>query len=101
MRMIRELGRSIMAITRFWSVIWKWRWYDYSYTVDLIERDLELKLRYWGKHTHYVGAQFTRGRILVLLRALEAYRNAGWTEEPRLWRKFMRRYARTLDRLWD
>jgi len=101
MRAVKEIWRSLVSIARFWKVMWRWRWYDYSYTVDFIEQDLRMRLKHWGKDTHYIGDKFTRGRILILLKNLDEYRDAGWADEPRLWRQFMRRYARTLDRLWD
>jgi len=101
MRAIRELGRSLVSLAGFWGVIWKWRWYDYGYTVDILERDLQLRLKYWGKDTHYVGDNFTKGRMLVLLKNLDQYRNAKWQDEDRLWKQFITRYARTLTRLWD
>ncbi len=101
MRQLKEFSRSLVSIISFWRVIWNWRWYDYSYTLDILERDLQLRLRYWGTKTHYIGDKFTRGRMLVLLKNLQEYREAEWQNEARAWKLFMTRHARTLGRLWD
>lgn len=101
MRRIKELGRSLGNLLTWLRVIWQWRWWDYSYSVDLLEHDLRTRLRYWGTRTHYIGEQFTRGRILVVLQYLQDYREADWREEDKALKKFLYAYARLLPRLWD
>lgn len=101
MRGLKELGRSLGNIARFWVVIWNYRWWDYGFTVDIIVRDLTIREQVWGIHTHYVGDQFTKKRIQVLLRMHERYLNADVYDEDKLLRMFLARYARTLPRLWD
>ncbi len=101
MRRIREVSRSLINVVRFWVVIWRYRWWDYGFTVDIIVRDLAIREQVWGVHTHYVGDQFTKKRIQVLLRMHERYLNADIYDEDKLLRRFLARYARTLPRLWD
>jgi hypothetical protein len=101
MRRLKELGRSLVNIAKFWVVIWNYRWWDYGFTVDIIVRDLAIREQVWGIRTHYVGDRFTKKRIQVLLRMHERYLNAGVHDEDKLLRRFLARYARTLPRLWD
>jgi hypothetical protein len=97
MRILKELYRSLTNSAKFWQVVWNYRWWDYGFTLDIIVRDLTIKERMWGVHTHYVGDQVTKKRIQVLLRMYERYTNAtGIYEEDALLKKFLRTYARTL-----
>lgn len=102
MKAIREFSRSLVNIVKFWSVVWKYRWWDYGFTLDIIVRDLAIRERIWGVRTYYVGDQFTKKRIQVLLRMHERYtNNTSIYGEDALLKKFLRTYARTLPRLWD
>lgn len=101
MRWFKELGRSLANIVKFWVVIWNYRWWDYGFTVDIIVRDLTIREQVWGIRTHYVGDQFTKKRIQVLLRMHERYISGDVYDEDKLLRKLLARYARTLPRLWD
>lgn len=102
MRRLKELGRSLANIVRFWVVIWNYRWWDYGFTLDIIIRDLIIREQVWGVRTHYIGDQFTKKRIQVLLRMHERYINStSIYGEDALLKKFLRSYARTLPRLWD
>lgn len=98
---MKELWRSLVSVVRFWKVTSRWRWWDYGFSLDLLVRDLTLKEREWGKSTHYVGDQFTKKRLQVLLRMYERYLEAGPFDEAMLLRKFLRTYARNLPRFWD
>ncbi len=102
MRILKEFGKSLVNVVKFWNVVWNYRWWDYNFTLDLIVRDLVIREHMWGIRTHYVGDQFTKKRIQVLLRMHERYINStSIYEEDTLLKKFLRIYARTLPRLWD
>lgn len=102
MRVIKELLRSVQNLGSWLPAVWRWRWWDYGYTLDIIVRDLELRSRKWGKSTRYVGDTFTLGRIQVLLRNYKQWQECeDWRVEDELLKKFLTRWARTLPRLWD
>ena len=63
------------GIKNFWnykSVIWNDRWYDYSYIFKLLEFKLKDTIKNWDK-AHYVGSEFTKKRMIVLLSRIEEY----------------------------
>lgn len=100
---MKELWRSLVSVVEWLPVTASWRWWDYTFTVDLMARDLQLRIKRWGKETHYIGDRFTLGRMLVVLRYYEKYKSNYedvW-DEDRLLKKFIRAYARLLPRLWD
>lgn len=102
MKWLKELGRSLGNVVKFWYVIWNYRWWDYGFTLNIIVRDLVIRECMWGMRTHYVGDQFTKKRIQVLLRMHERYINStDIYAEDALLEKFLQAYAHTLPRLWD
>ena len=63
------------GIKNFWnykSVIWNDRWYDYSYIFKLLEFKLKDTIKNWDK-AHYIGSEFTKKRMIVLLSRIEEY----------------------------
>jgi hypothetical protein len=63
------------GIKNFWkyrNIIWKDRWYDYSYIFKLLEFKLKDTIKNW-EGAHYVGSEFTRKRMQVLLNRIEEY----------------------------
>lgn len=102
MRWIREVYRSLRNLVRFFKIVWQWRWYDPSYAMDLVVKDLEIRLEHWGKDTHYVGDNFTKGRIMVLLRwykrSKDSYR---FDDELKYEKKFLQGYAKNIMKFWD
>lgn len=63
------------GIKNFWKyrkVIWKDRWYDYSYILKLLEFKLKDTIENWD-NTHYVGSEFTKLRMQVILNRIEEY----------------------------
>lgn len=102
MRWFKETYRSCMNLVVFFKVIWNYRWYDYGYTLDIIVKDLEVRERQWGVHTHYVGDAFTKKRVQVLLRMYKRYVDGvSIYDEDKYLRMFLRMYSKTLPRLWD
>ena len=93
--------QSVINLWKFRKVIWNYRHWDYSFMLDIIEQMLIECERKWVVETIYVGDTFTRGRIRVLLKNLEEYRNGDCSNESEALRRFLSRYARTLPRLWD
>lgn len=98
---MKEMWRSLVSVVEWLPVTASWRWWDYGFSLDLMARDLQLRIKRWGKQTHYLGDRFTLGRMLVVLRYYEEYRSARVADEDKLLKKFTRAYARLLPRLWD
>lgn len=99
---MRSILIGIRNLVDWFSVIWKYRWWDYGFTLAVIRRDLELKYKEWGVNTHYVGDEFTKKRIAVLIRLLDKYdKSCGMVDEYNLLKKFMKMYSRNIARLWD
>ena len=103
MRMsIKWKMQGLINLWRFRKVVWNYRHWDYSHQLDVIEEMLKECERKWVVETIYVGDKFTLGRIRVLLKNLNEYRScASVVDEGKALNKFLRRYARTLPRLWD
>lgn len=63
------------GIKNFWKykgVIWKDRWYDYSFIIELLKFKLKDNIKNWDK-AHYVGSDFTKKRMIVLLKRIEEF----------------------------
>lgn len=63
------------GIKNFWNyrrIIWNDRWYDYSFFLILIKFKLKLMIKNWDS-AHYIGSNFTKGRMIVLLKRLENF----------------------------
>jgi hypothetical protein len=89
------------ALVQWAGTVWKWRWWDFDYSLQVIKRDLELKYKYWDQ-SHYVGAEFTKKRIKVMLNQLDEYNEEYDPKKQReMLGRFLRMYARNLERLWD
>lgn len=99
---VKGVVESVKMLWRFRKVVWNYRHWDFAFQLDMIEQMLLECERKWVVETIYVGDKFTLGRIKVLLKNLEEYRNCDHVvdEDVRL-KKFLRRYVRTLPRLWD
>ena len=100
MRWVKELGRSVGSVVSFATVVWKWRWYDYGYSIDVLVRMLEMQVASWDK-AHYVGSEFTKGRMLVLLRWYKKSKEGSMWDERRYEDKFLKGYARNARKFWD
>lgn len=99
---LRSVWTSLKNLVNWGRVVWQYRWWDYGFSLAMIVRDLELKEKEWGKNTHYVGDKYTKKRIQVLLRMYKRYEDTScYKQEDKLLKKFLRLYARNLERLWD
>jgi hypothetical protein len=96
------MKQGVVNLIEWFKVVWKYRWWDFGFSLMMIKRDLELKEKRWGVDTNYVGDSFTKKRIQVLLRQLERYEDAVdiYDEDMQL-KKFMKMYGRNIHRLWD
>ena len=102
-----DLHQGIANLFYFFPVIWRFRRWDFTFQLDVIQRMLENCDRHWHK-SRYLGKDFTHLRIKVLLRMLARYRNY-WSSNGRLsfkkehilLQRFLRHYSRILPYLWD
>ena len=102
MHKYRYTLQSIVNLVKWGKVVWRYRWWDYGFTLDMIVQDLKLKEARWGIDTHHVGDMYTKKRIQVLLRMYDRYINADSTyDEDRYLKQFLKAYIRNLPRLWD
>jgi hypothetical protein len=89
------------ALVQWAGTAWNWRWWDFNYSLQIIKRDLELKYKYWDQ-SHYVGSEFTKKRIKVMLNQLDKYDKEYDPKKQReILSRFLKMYARNLERLWD
>lgn len=101
-RIITSIYNSIRNLWTFAKVTYRWRFWDYSYTLGVIDKMLEECEKRWVKETHYVGDKFTKGRIMVVRRDYQRSITADdFKEQDKLEKRFLRRFARLLPRLWD
>ena len=99
--MVRTVVESCKNIKLFWLVVWRFRWWDFSFQEEVIDKMLEICEKRWSE-SHYVGWQFTLGRIKVVRRFYSRYKEAqDFVSEWKWQQKFHREYARLLPRLWD
>lgn len=92
---------GLRNICRYIPVIYIHRWWDYYYMLEVMDKMLEDREQNWVVNTHYLGDAFTLGRIKVLRRMYAQYKRDGWEDEPKLIRRYLRNFARTVTRLWD
>ena len=112
-----DIPQGIATVAYFFPVIWRFRRWDYGFQLAVIKRMLQNCDKHWSK-SHYIGMEFTHGRIKVLLRMLDRYESYWDTPKPynedfhKQWRshfayeqhllqRFLRHYSRTLPILWD
>lgn len=103
-----DLHQGVLTLLYFFKVIFRFRRWDFTFQLDVIQRMLENCDLHWHK-SHYLGKDFTHLRIKVLLRMLARYRNywdhfddtTSFKQEHLLLQRFLRHYSRTLPHLWD
>ena len=108
------------GIKNFWkykSVIWNDRWYDYQYIFSLLEFKLKDTIKNWD-NAHYVGSEFTKKRMQVLLNRIEEYtvnlenleelyytkkitRDEFYKQKEELLNKTWKTLGRNITRFWD
>ena len=96
-----DIWYGLKNLAMFVSTVWKWRWWDFSSQLEMMDKQLEVCEKHWGKHTHYVGDTFTLGRIKVVRRYYARYNTSRVMDEDKYLKKFVKGYARLLPRLWD
>ena len=112
-----DITQCIATVVYFFPVIWRFRRWDYGFQLAVIKRMLQNCDKHWHK-SHYLGKEFTHGRIKVLLRMLDRYESywdtpknlddnfykvwkSAFQQEHALLQRFLRHYSRTLPLLWD
>ena len=96
-----DVWYGLKNLVQFASTVWKWRWWDFSSQLEMMDKQLEICEKHWGKHTHYVGDTFTLGRIKAVRRYYARYNTSCIIDEDKYLKKFVKSYARLLPRLWD
>ena len=96
-----DIWYGLKNLVQFASTVWKWRWWDFSSQLEMMDKQLEICEKHWGKHTHYVGDTFTLGRIKAVRRYYARYNTSCIIDEDKYLKKFVKGYARLLPRLWD
>ena len=96
-----DIWYGLKNLAMFASTVWKWRWWDFSSHLEMMDKQLEICEKHWAKDTHYVGDTFTLGRIKVVRRYYARYNTSRVMDEDKYLKKFVKGYARLLPRLWD
>lgn len=98
---MRSFIRSMKNLWVFRKVVWYFRWYDFSFQEEVLDKMLAECEKHWSE-SHYVGWEFTLGRIRVVRRYYRRYLDSKDIYEEYKWqRRFHKEYARLLVRLWD
>ena len=96
-----DIWYGLKNLAIFASTVWKWRWWDFSSQLEMMDKQLEICEKHWSKDTHYVGDSFTLGRIKVVRRYYAMYTTSYGAVEEDYLKKFLKGYAKLLPRLWD
>ena len=96
-----DIWYGLKNLVQFASAVWKWRWWDFSSQLEMMDKQLEICEKHWAKDTHYVGDTFTLRRIKVVRRYYARYNTSRVMDEDKYLKKFIKGYARLLPRLWD
>lgn len=70
--MIRDIKVGISNFWKYRKIIWNDRWWDYDFTLKMIRFKLNDNIQNWDK-SHYVGFEFTKKRMIVLLKRLDLF----------------------------
>ena len=106
-----DVKTGIKNLWKFRKIVYRDRWWDYSFMLDMIEFKLKDMEKHWGKDTSYVGDKFTAGRLKVILKDLEDYREffdgdefvniKDYKKIKKERSKKMNRFWKNLPRFWD
>ena len=66
-----DIWYGLKNLAMFASTVWKWKWWDFSNHLEMMDKQLEICEKHWAKDTHYVGDTFTLGRIKAVRRFFE------------------------------
>lgn len=98
------MSRFVEGLYNLWAfkkVVWRFRWWDYGFQEQMLDKMLEKCEEEWSG-SHYVGCEFTLGRIKVVRRFYARYLETDSFHDEYKWqKKFHMGYARLLNRLWD
>ena len=101
-RIVASIYASVRNLCTFAKVIYRWRFWDYSFTLEVIDKMLAECEKQWGSSTHYVGDKFTKGRIIVTRKDYQrSLTTDDYIEQHALEKRFLQRFGRLLPRLWD
>ena len=112
-----NIKHGIKNLWKYKSVIWNDRWYDYQYIFSLLEFKLKDTIKNWD-NAHYVGSEFTKKRMQVLLNRIEEYqtnlenleelyytkkitRDEYYKQKEELLNKTWKTLGRNITRFWD
>ena len=96
-----DIWYGLKNLAIFASTVWKWRWWDFSSHLEMMDKQLEICEKHWAKNTHYVGDTFTLGRIKVVRRYYARYNTSDVRDGDKYLKNVVTGYARLLPRLWD
>ena len=87
----------------YYPILKRDEWWDYSYFEELVIFKLKQLEKHWGDDTHYIGDNFTKKRIQVLLREWEKIEelDEDLQDVDKLKEEWFRKLGRLLPRLWD
>ena len=99
---VLDMWSGIKNFVTFAKVIYGWRVWDYSFTLEVIDKMLAECEKHWGKDTHYMGDKFTKGRIIITRKDYQrSLTTDDYIEQHELEKRFLQRFGRLLPRLWD
>jgi len=87
----------------YYPILKRDEWWDFSYFEELVIFKLKQLEKHWGNDTHYIGGNFTKKRIQVLLREWEKIEelDEDLQDVDKLKEEWFRKLGRLLPRLWD
>jgi len=95
-----DLKESIKSIKFFFKTIWNHRWYDYCFFRELLDKQLEYLENHYGTKSHFIGDCFTKGRIKILRRYLEDWKECDKDCKEKK-EKFFKYLGLNIDKFWD
>ena len=112
-----NIKNGLRNLWTYKSVIWNDRWYDYSYIFNILEFKLEQNIKNWDK-AHYVGSEFTKGRMIICLQRIREYntnlenlqellftkkisKHEYISQKDKLMNRTWKSFGRNIQRFWD
>ena len=98
------LKESLESLFFFFKTIYKHRWWDYYFFQNLLDKQLEFMEKHYGKDSHFVGACFTKKRIIVLRKYLKEWIDCNdfdINDCNNKRKKFFKYLERNFEKFWD